>query len=92
MSTDFHLFIATTSQSVAYSVSLFKCIANERLIIIRPGASVADPIIVIDTNLPDVNICTSPPPEMIQDQEFLHGGIGPLFLGHIDLCSPPQSP
>ena len=54
---------------------MLKCITNERLTVIRPEV-----------------LCTSPPPE-IEDQEFLQGssngaGIGPVFLGHIDLCTP----
>ena len=39
---------------------------------------------------------TSPPPEM-QDREFLQGsstgaGLGLVFLGHVDLCTPSPSP
>jgi hypothetical protein len=40
------------------------------------------------------NLCTSPLPEM-QDREFIQGsstGLGPVFLGHIDLCTPSPSP
>ena len=61
--------------------------ANERLTDIRPGASVADPI-VIDAS-------TASPP--LQGREFLQGsstgaGLGPVFLGQIDLCTPSPSP
>jgi hypothetical protein len=63
--------------------------ANERLTGTRSGASVADPI-VIDAST------ASPPPKM-QDREFLQGsstgaGLGPVFLGRIDLCTPSASP
>lgn len=40
--------------------------------------------------------CTSPPPEM-QNRKLLQGsttgaGLRPVFLGHIDLCTPSPSP
>ena len=63
--------------------------ANERLTNLRPGASVADPI-VIDTLTANPNVIYS---EM-HDQEFVQGssGLRPIFLGHIDLCTPSPSP
>ena len=75
------------------------CITNERLIDIRPGDSVEDPITIdASTDIDQESstgaglvllghLCTSPPPKM-QDRKSTGAGLRPVFLGHIDLCTP----
>ncbi|KAF8969668.1 PIN domain-like protein [Flammula alnicola] len=62
------------------------------------GASVADPIIVDDE---DEELAPATSPIIIdnelQDSEFVQGsstgaGLGPVFLGHVNLCTPSPSP
>ncbi|KAF8958353.1 hypothetical protein BDZ97DRAFT_1842326, partial [Flammula alnicola] len=62
------------------------------------GASVANPIIVDDE---DEELAPATSPIIIdnelQDSEFVQGlstgaGLGPIFLGHVNLCTPSPSP